>query len=779
MEWRRRLHEHGEPVSYVDTPKRSYEAWEQETASDHRRCTVDSPRCTMTPPAYELTGLDGAPVIVALGGISATRHVTATGGDGSPGWWENVVGAGRAIDTTKYRVLSLDYLDAGPADNGNTASTVSTHDQADALAALLDALGIQRVHAIVGASYGGMVALAFAERYGARVERLIAISAAHESHPMSTGIRAVQRRIVKLGLETGRAQDALALARALAMTTYRSAREFAVRFGSDPEADADGSATFPVESYLLHHGEKFARDWRPERFLALSLSADLHHVDPRRIYTPTVLVAVDGDTVVPGEQMEELATQLAAPHRLVHLAAITGHDAFLAEPAKIGPILHHALTTQFLPINSIMNPSHSPTEVNKLGSATRAVRAGIASDQEHGAVVPPIHLSSTFAFAGFGKPRAYDYTRSGNPTRSHLADALTELEHGAATVVTNTGMSAVTLVLQLVKPGDLVLAAHDCYGGTQRLLRALSARGNFDLAFVDLTGPGAEAEIAKRHPQLLWIETPSNPLLRITDVRRVATAGHLAGALVVVDNTFLSPVLQQPLALGADLVVHSTTKYLNGHSDVVGGAVIARDAALGKDLGWWANCLGITGAPFDSYLTLRGIRTLHARLAAHLVNADAVAGALCSHEAVTRVYYPGLTTHPGHDVARAQQSGYGAMVSFELLGGIEAVELFTSQLRCFTLAESLGGVESLIAHPATMTHASMDEQARAVAGIGDSLLRLSVGIELARDLVGDLTSALDQVRDLVLAARLPTVDIAVVTPQHTSVDTCAPEVSLA
>ncbi|HXF25156.1 MAG TPA: cystathionine gamma-synthase [Gemmatimonadaceae bacterium] len=379
------------------------------------------------------------------------------------------------------------------------------------------------------------------------------------------------------------------------------------------------------------------------------------------------------------------------------------------------------------------------------GAATRAVRAGIATDREYGAVVPPIHLSSTFAFDGFGSPGQYDYTRSGNPTRSHLADALAELEHGASAVVTNTGMSAVTLVLQLLHPGDLVVAAHDCYGGTQRLLRSLSARGNFDLALIDLTAPTAEAEIARRRPKILWIETPSNPLLRITDIHRIAAAGHAVNALVVVDNTFLSPALQQPLALGADIALHSTTKYLNGHSDVVGGAVIARDGALGQELAWWANCLGLTGAPFDSFLTLRGIRTLYARLALHLANASAVVDALCDHEVVTNVYYPGLATHPGHDVARRQQSGFGAMVSFELQGGIDAVEIFTSELRCFTLAESLGGVESLVAHPATMTHASMDADARAVAGISDSLLRLSVGIELAADLVQDIRRALDRV----------------------------------
>lgn len=379
-------------------------------------------------------------------------------------------------------------------------------------------------------------------------------------------------------------------------------------------------------------------------------------------------------------------------------------------------------------------------------STTRAVRAGIASDREHGAVVPPLHLSSTFAFEGFGRPRTYDYTRSGNPTRTHLAEALADLEGGARAVITCTGMSAVTLALQLVNPGDLVIAAHDCYGGTQRLLRSLAKRGHFEVRFVDLTGPDAPAVIAAAvpRPRLVWIETPSNPLLRITDIRLVTEAARAAGAVSVVDNTFLSPALQQPLSLGADLVVHSTTKYLNGHSDVVGGAVIARDPALGDELAWWANCLGVSGAPFDSFLTLRGIRTLHVRMRQHLASTDAVLAAL-AHPAVRRVYYPGLTDHAGHETARAQQSGFGAMVSFELAGGVAAVEAFVSQLRCFTLAESLGGVESLVAHPATMTHASMDSGARRAAGIDDSLVRLSVGIEHPDDLARDIAQALDAV----------------------------------
>ena len=378
-------------------------------------------------------------------------------------------------------------------------------------------------------------------------------------------------------------------------------------------------------------------------------------------------------------------------------------------------------------------------------SATRAVRAGIATDLHHGAVVPPIHLSSTFSFDGFGKKRLYDYTRTGNPTREHLANALAELEGGEGAVVTSTGMSAVALVLQLLRPGDLIVAPHDCYGGTHRILRSLAARGHFDVEFVDLTSETAAQTVVSRRPKLLLIETPSNPLLRLTDLGRVIGAGHEAGAIVIVDNTFLSPALQRPIERGADLVIHSTTKYLNGHSDVVGGAVVASDSALAQELAWWANCLGITGAPFDSFLTLRGVRTLHARMRVHCENAARVVDLLASHTAVRRVYYPGLSSHPGHGIAASQQDGFGAMVSFELNGGINAVERFVNALQYFTLAESLGGVESLVAHPASMTHASMDESARATAGIDDSLLRLSVGIEHGDDLVADLGAALDVV----------------------------------
>jgi cystathionine gamma-synthase len=375
---------------------------------------------------------------------------------------------------------------------------------------------------------------------------------------------------------------------------------------------------------------------------------------------------------------------------------------------------------------------------------TKTVRAGIGSDESHGAVVPPLHLSSTFTFAGFEQKRAHDYSRTSNPTRATLGDALAELEQGSGGIVTASGMAACTLALQLLEPGQRLIAPHDCYGGTYRLVTALAKRGAFELELLDLSDEKTLQAALESAPRMLWIETPSNPLLRITNMALVEKAKlDTPKMLVVSDNTFLSPVLQQPLTQGADIVVHSTTKYINGHSDVVGGAVVCKDPALHEELGWWANCLGLTGAPFDSFLTLRGLRTLHSRMAVHERNTQLLAERLESHPAIAKVYFPGLKSHPQHALAAAQQQGFGGMLSFELSNkGTAAVRAFLQTLELFSLAVSLGGVESLISHPATMTHAAMDAEARAEAGIADELLRISVGIEDADDLWRDLEAAI-------------------------------------
>ncbi len=387
--------------------------------------------------------------------------------------------------------------------------------------------------------------------------------------------------------------------------------------------------------------------------------------------------------------------------------------------------------------NGVTSSTDKPTNTQ-----TRAVRAGLASDLTTGAVVPPIHLSTTYAFRGYDDKRAYDYSRSGNPTRDLLGAALADLEGGAGAVMTGSGMGAITLVGHLFKVGARIVAQHDCYGGSYRLFEEWQKRGEFVVEFVDFGDAAAVRAALAKPAALVWVETPSNPLLRITDIAAVAAQAHGAGALLVVDNTFLSPAWQQPLSLGADIVVHSTTKYINGHSDVVGGAAVGKTPELHERLGWWANTLGLTGSPFDSYLTLRGMRTLHARLAVHGRNAQGLAEFLAAHPAVNRVWYPGLPAHEGHQLAARQQLGFGAIVSFELKSGIPAVKRFVEGLRCFTLAESLGGVESLVAHPVTMTHAAMDEPARRAAGLTDGLLRLSVGIESLEDLRGDLATAL-------------------------------------
>lgn len=737
---------------------------------------IDDPRL-----AWTTYGDDDAPAVLVLGGISAGRRLTATGDDPRPGWWPGVVATG-ALDSRCYRLIGVDYL-GGRGDSSRPQPeapwpVVTTADQAAAIVALLDSLGIDRLHAVAGASYGGMVALALAERFPDRVARVIALCAAHRSHPMATALRSVQRRIIRMAAAHGAPREGVAAARALAMTTYRTAAEFTERFDGAARVTGD-IAHFPVDAYLDHHGQAYADSFTPESFIAMLQSLDLHRVDPARITPACTLICFDSDALVPPADVHDLARAIPGGAGVTCIPTRYGHDGFLKEPDAVNAAVAAALSDTTVrarvpgwsrPDEVIADPvsngiSHAsagaPPPCDSDGvpvthyaaraaarrsdcaPATTAVRAGIGTDTQHGAVIPPIQLSTTFTFEEFGAKRAYDYTRSGNPTRDLLAGAIAELEHGAAGIVTPTGMAAIAVTLQLLGPGDVLLAAHDGYGGTYRLIQALARKRSFDVEFVDLTQPAAVARIRDRAPRMVWLETPSNPLLRITDIAAIAGAARSVGALCVADNTFLSPALQTPVDLGADIVVHSTTKYLNGHSDVVGGAVVARDVAVAEELGWWANCTGATGSPFDSYLTLRGLRTLHPRMRAHEENAGAVVELLHGHPAVRAVYYPGLESHPGHHIAVQQQRGFGAMVSFELAAGENAIRQFVSRLQYFSLAESLGGVESLIAHPATMTHAAMDASARATAGIADSLLRLSVGIENGDDLCRDVKAALD------------------------------------
>ena len=377
-------------------------------------------------------------------------------------------------------------------------------------------------------------------------------------------------------------------------------------------------------------------------------------------------------------------------------------------------------------------------------AATRAVNIGIDSDPAHGAVMPPIYLSSNYTFEGFGKKRTYDYARSGNPTRQVIADVIADLEGGVGAVMTSSGLAALDLLWQDLAGNKRVVVPHDCYGGTQRLLNARARQGLLDVVYVDQGDDAAIADALSQPTALLLLETPSNPLMRIIDLDRLIKLGHAAGAKVAVDNTFLSPALQNPIRFGADFVVHSTTKYINGHSDAIGGALVCTTPEDVVTYRWWANAVGCTAPAFDSYMTLRGVRTLFVRIRQQQQSAQAVAEYLNAHPAVAAVYYPGLASHPQHDLAKAQQNGFGAMMSFELKGGLDAVKALFDVIDLFSLAESLGGIESLIVHPASMTHAAMSREALATAGISDGLIRLSIGLEDPQDLIAALERGLTQ-----------------------------------
>lgn len=378
------------------------------------------------------------------------------------------------------------------------------------------------------------------------------------------------------------------------------------------------------------------------------------------------------------------------------------------------------------------------------GFSTRAIHDGNPHDPGTGAVIPPLHLTSTFVQDGVGKLRSeYEYSRSGNPTRTALQQNLASLELGAAAYAFASGLAGEDALIRAhTRPGDTIVIGNDAYGGTYRLIDQVFGQWGINNRAVDFTDLDAvRAAVAETKPKLLWVETPSNPLLRITDIAAVAEIAHDAGALLVVDNTFATPYLQQPIAFGADFVVHSLTKYLGGHSDAVGGAVIVREEALGEPIAFLQNAAGSALSPFDSWLFSRGIKTLAARMRAHSDNAEAVVAAIAEHPAVSRIHYPGLESHPGHELAAKQQRRFGGMVSLQVHGGADAARTLVESTRVFQLAESLGGVESLIELPAVMTHASVSGTDLEVP---EDLVRLSVGIEDSADLIADLVQALDQ-----------------------------------
>ncbi len=379
----------------------------------------------------------------------------------------------------------------------------------------------------------------------------------------------------------------------------------------------------------------------------------------------------------------------------------------------------------------------------KFKKETIASKAGVGTDKQHGAIIPPLYLTSNFEYDKIGKKQEYEYTRQSNPTRDHLIAALTDLEGGLGGEILSSGMAAITLVANILQLKSRVILPHDCYGGTFRLFSTLAKKGILEVYFVNQGHDSFLKEtINEINPDLIWVETPSNPLLQAVDIQKISEQAKKYNSLVAVDNTFLSPSLQNPLKLGADIVMHSTTKYINGHSDVIGGAVITNNPEVLSELKFWSNALGITGSPFDSYLTLRGLRTLGIRMQQHEKNAVAIVELLSNHPKVGNVYYPSLSDHPSHSIAKKQQSGFGGMLSFELNDGLSEVESFMKAVNILPLAASLGGFESLISHPYTMTHGDLTSDQKKEIGISENLIRISAGLENTDDLLDAIKNAL-------------------------------------
>ena len=515
---------------------------------------------------------------------------------------------------------------------------MSAYDQAELLLRLINHLGIASLRAIAGASYGGMVALAFGERFPDRVARLIVISAADRAHPMASAWRVVQRRIVKFAIETGNPAQGLELARALAMATYRSPEEFAARFAGAARRNGDDEFVLPVEEYLFARGAEYAQRYRPDSFVCLSESIDLHRVD-----AGAHLRAGHRDR---GARRPARAARRHARHGRAPAERRAARDLFGVRPRCLpqGEPAARADLRQ-----RIERHARDLPVTNPLTPDTRAVRAGLENCDVTGAVVPPLHLSSTYAFRGFGDKRKYDYSRSGNPTRDLLADALADLEGGAGAVITGSGMGAITLVGSPAAGGRARhRAARLLWRHVPPVHRVAEARRARRWSSSTSAMRPRSRPRCRSRPRWCGSKRPAIRCCASPTSRTSRSAAHAVGALVVADNTFLSPGWQQPLALGADIVVHSTTKYINGHSDVVGGAVIAAKKEVAEQLAWWGNCLGLTGSAFDSYLTLRGLRTLHVRLREHgTQRAGGGASSSPSRNRVKRVYFPGLPIASG------------------------------------------------------------------------------------------------------------------------------------
>ncbi|MGB6602585.1 MAG: alpha/beta fold hydrolase [Candidatus Cybelea sp.] len=665
-------------------------------------------------------------------------------------WWPGIAGDGALFDPREWCVIGINALggcygstgaasrapDGRPYGQRFPRVTVADIVRAERLA--LSHLGIERIALAVGGSLGGMRALQWALDAPERIGYAVAVGAHDHHSAMGIALNALQREALELDSARG-----LRLARKIAMISYKSEELFNLRHDRRP--DRNGKARFDVEGYLEHQAERFEARMDPATYAALTHAMDSFDIRERATEAPApalVFVGISSDTLFRAHDVRAAADRFAlhgCDARYFELSSAHGHDAFLAEPRALRALLEPNVREM------TAGGGRRSSPVSSLGFSTRAVWSGQDACPATGATIVPVYQSATFTLPEIGVTNGFDYSRTRNPTRLALERQLAALENAEFASAFASGMAAVVAATSLLSSGDHVIATRDIYGGTHRFFTQTLARYGIEVAFVDTRDARATWAAAKPATRLLWLETPSNPTLRLCDIETLSRL-RPSGVLVAVDNTFASPLLQQPLRLGADLVVHSTTKYIGGHSDTIGGAVVTNDRAIADAIAFHQNSAGAVPGPWDAYLTLRGAKTLALRMSKHSQNAQAVAEFLSRRDDVDTVYYPGLPAHPQHELAKRQMHGFGGIISFRAACGVERARAIATNTAIFALAVSLGGVESLICNPATMTHGSLTAQERIELGITDDLLRLSVGIEDAKDLIADLASALDSTR---------------------------------
>lgn len=692
---------------------------------------------------------DGANVVLVEHALTGSSHAAE--------WWPGIVGEGALFHTRDWCVVGVNALgscygstgpSSHPQNNGAHFPRITVSDIVRAERRALSELGIERIALSIGGSLGGMRALQWALDAPDRVGCAVMLGAHDHHSAMGVALNALQREALALGSTRG-----LRLARKIAMLTYKSEELFNLRH--DRRSDRHGKDCFDVEGYLELQADRFEARMDPASYATLTHAMDSFDVRDRvaeRTTPPLIFVGISSDWLFRPQDVRAAAERFTArgfDARYCELASDHGHDAFLAEPDALRALLEPIISSR--PSNG--NGRVAPKKRTQ-GFATRAIWSGQDACPATGATIVPVYQTATYTLPEVGVTKGFDYSRTRNPTRSALEQQLAALESGEFASAFASGMAAVAAATSLLSSGDHVIATRDIYGGTHRFFTQVLPRYGIEVTFVDTSNVEATWAAAKPSTRLLWLETPSNPTLRLCDIETLACRKP-SNVIVAVDNTFASPFLQQPLALGADLVVHSTTKYIGGHSDTIGGAVVTNDRAIAEAITYHQNCAGAVPGPWDAYLTLRGAKTLALRLDRHASNAQAIAEFLARREDIETVYYPGLRAHPQHELAKRQMRAFGGIVSFRAKGGIERARAIATSTKIFGLAVSLGGVESLICSPATMTHASLTPNERLDLDIPDDLLRLSVGIEEVEDLIGDLQSAFDATRNRALQELLP------------------------